>query len=187
MKELFRKFYTYVLCKKHKIPFLSFKPGKGLTIVNYRYGGVTIGRNTVIGQRDILCSHSKNSILKIGANTLIGRDSTISAINSIIIDDDVLTGPHVFIADYNHEYQSPKIPIKNQGNRANKGDRVLIERGTWIGTNAVIVGNVHIGKNCVIGANSVVTKDIPDYCVFAGVPAKIIRKYDELSNSWLRV
>lgn len=51
----------------------------------------------------------------------------------------------------------------------------------------MIVGNVHIGKNCVIGANSVVTKDIPDYCVFAGVPAKIIRKYDELSNSWLRV
>lgn len=59
--------------------------------------------------------------------------------------------------------------------------------GTWIGTNAVIVGNVHVGKNCVIGANSVVTKDIPDYCVVAGVPATIIRKYDELSNSWLRV
>lgn len=51
----------------------------------------------------------------------------------------------------------------------------------------MIVGNVHVGKNCVIGANSVVTKDIPDYCVVAGVPATIIRKYDELSNSWLRV
>lgn len=73
----------------------------------------------MIGQRDILCSHSRQSILEIGANTLIGRDSTISAINSVIIEDDVLTGPHVFIADYNHEYKSPKIPIKNQGNRAN--------------------------------------------------------------------
>lgn len=104
-----------------------------------------------------------------------------------MIEDEVLTGPHVFIADYNHEYKNPHIPIKNQGNRTRKGDRVLIEKGTWIGTNAVVVGNVHIGKNCVIGANSVVTKDVPDFCVVAGAPAKIIRKYDEISNSWVRV
>lgn len=78
-----------MLCKRYKIPYLGFKPGKGLTIINYRLGGV-IGRKTVIGQRDILCSHSSQSILEIGANTLIGRDSTISAINSVIIEDDVL-------------------------------------------------------------------------------------------------
>lgn len=52
---------------------------------------------------------------------------------------------------------------------------------------AVIVGNVHIGKNCVIGANSVVTKDIPDYSIVGGVPAKIIRRYNKETKSWERV
>ena len=187
MKELLRKIYTYFLCKRYKIPYCDFKPGMGVTFVNYRYGGVKIGHKTIIGQRNILCSHTRHSVLDIGSKALIGRDSTVSAINSVIIEDEVLTGPHVFIADYNHEYENPHVPIMNQGNRARKGDRILIEKGTWTGTNSVIVGNVHIGKNCVVGANSVVTKDIPDFCVVAGTPAKIIRKYDEISNSWIRM
>ena len=186
MKELIRKLYTYILCKRNKINYCDIKPGWGLIIVNYRWGGVKIGSETIIGSRDILCSHAKHSILDIGARCIIGRDSTVTAINSVIIEDDVITGPHVFIADYNHEYRNPFVPIKNQGNKANDGDRILIERGTWIGTNAVILGNVHIGKNCVVGANSVVTKDIPNYCVVAGAPAKIIRKYDEHTKKWER-
>lgn len=68
----------------------------------------------------------------------------------------------------------------------NKGDSVIISDGTWIGTNAVIVGNVKIGKNCVIGANSVVTKDIPDYCIAAGIPARIIKRYNIETHSWER-
>ena len=150
-------------------------------------GGVKIGHDNIIGQRNILCSHTRHSVLDIGSKALIGRDSTVSAINSVIIEDEVLTGPHVFIADYNHEYENPHVPIMNQGNRARKGDCVLIEKGTWIGTNAVVVGNVHIGKNCVVGANSVVTKDVPDFSVVAGAPAKIIRRYDEISKSWIRM
>ena len=56
--------------------------------------------------------------------------------------------------------------------------------GSYIGINAVIVGNVKIGKHCVIGANSIVTRDIPDYCVAVGSPAKIIKKYEK--NGWSR-
>ena len=89
--------------------------------------------------------------------------------NIVIIGKGVLTGPHVFIADHNHEYRNPDVYIYKQGCRAGKDDRVLIDDGTWLGTNVVVVGNVHIGKQCVIGANSVVTKDIPDYCVAAQV------------------
>ncbi len=59
--------------------------------------------------------------------------------------------------------------------------------GTWIGTNAVIVGNVRIGKNCVIGANSVVTKDIPDYCVAVGIPCKVIKRYSLETQNWVKV
>ena len=58
--------------------------------------------------------------------------------------------------------------------------------GSWLGTHVVIAGNVKIGKHCVIGANSVVTKDIPDYCVAVGIPAKIIKKYNFDTCTWDR-
>lgn len=65
-----------------------------------------------------------------------------------------------------------------QGNsftpKADGSQNLMIDDGTWLGTNVVIVGNVHVGKHCVIGANSVVAKDIPDYSVAAGIPAKVI-------------
>ena len=56
-----------------------------------------------------------------------------------------------------------------------KGQKVFIGEGSYIGINAVIVGNIKIGKHCVIGANSVVTKNVPDYCVAVGSPAKVIK------------
>ena len=55
------------------------------------------------------------------------------------------------------------------------GQKVFIGEGSYIGINAVIVGNVRIGKHCVVGANSVVTKDVPDYCVAVGSPARVIK------------
>lgn len=78
-----------------------------------------------------------------------------------------------------------------QGNnftpKADGSPNLVIGDGTWIGTNVVIVGNIHIGKNCVIGANSVVTKDIPDYSVAVGIPAKVIRKYDFEKKEWIKI
>lgn len=61
---------------------------------------------------------------------------------------------------------------------------VSIGDETWIGTGVVIAGTVTIGKHCVIGANSVVTKDIPDYCVAAGNPCKIIKRYSFETKQW---
>lgn len=65
-----------------------------------------------------------------------------------------------------------------------KSQTVSIGDGSYIGINTVIVGNVKIGKHCVIGANSVVTKDVPDYCVAVGSPVKIVKKYS--INGWNR-
>ena len=61
---------------------------------------------------------------------------------------------------------------------------VHIGDGSWLGTHVVIAGNITIGKHCVIGANSVVKHDIPDYCVAAGIPARIIKRYDFGTKSW---
>lgn len=83
-----------------------------------------------------------------------------------------------------------EIPISQSnlgGVMVNDEDSVRIGEGSWLGTNVVVVGNVHIGKHCVIGANSVVTKDIPDYTVAAGIPCKVIKRYDFERKEWVRI
>lgn len=64
---------------------------------------------------------------------------------------------------------------------------ITIGKDTWIGAHVSIIGNVSIGKHCVIAANSVVVKDIPDYSVAAGVPAKVIKKYSFEKEEWIKV
>ena len=59
--------------------------------------------------------------------------------------------------------------------------------GTWIGAGAKIIGKVNIGRNCVIGAHTIVFKDVPDYCVVVGAPARIIKQYDIINKNWITV
>lgn len=160
--------------------------GINVKVVN-RGGKIMLGKNVIIRPSTFLCAHCSNSELQIAEDAEIGNHSTISCFNKIYVGRGVLTGPHVWIGDNNHKYENPHIPIKFQGVQIKKGDRVLIDSGTWIGTNVVVVGNVRIGKNCVIGANSVVTKDIPDYCVAVGIPAKVVKRYNFDTKCWERV
>lgn len=127
---------------------------------------------------------SEQANIAIGENSDIGDNSVISACNNIQIGNHVLIGPHIYIADHNHKYTDIHSPIMYQGTTSNAKCSISIGDDTWICTNSVIVGNINIGKHCVIGANSVVTKDIPDYSVAAGVPAKIIKRYNLSSQKW---
>ena len=113
--------------------------------------------------------------IRIGRGSEIGERCRISIANSLKIGEKVLISPNVYITDCDHEYRNIDVPVIDQG-IVQKGQKVIIGDGSYIGINAVIVGNVKIGKHCVIGANSVVTKDIPDYCVAVGCPARIIKK-----------
>ena len=112
--------------------------------------------------------------VKIGRGSEIGERCRISIANSLEIGKKVLLSPNVYITDCDHEYRNIKIPVIDQG-IVQRGQRVSIGEGSYIGINAVIVGNVKIGKHCVIGANSVVTKDVPDYCVAVGSPTRVIK------------
>ena len=76
------------------------------------------------------------------------------------------------------------IPIKDQGISMEENSSVVIGEDSWIGTKATIIGKVHVGKHCVIGANSVVTKSIPDYCIAVGSPARIIKRYNPEIKKW---
>ena len=112
--------------------------------------------------------------------------SRLACINEISLGNNVLTGPHVFICDYNHAYEDINRPISLQGNIGND-NKVIIDDDCWIGTNVVICGNVHIGKHTVIGANAFVNKDIPSYCVAVGNPAKVVKKYNFETGAWENV
>lgn len=92
---------------------------------------------------------------------------------TIKIGDDVLIGPNVCIYAYNHNFENLEIPIKLQGYY--EAD-VIIEEDVWIGSNSVILPGVKIGKGSIIGAGSVVTKNIPPFTIAAGCPAKVIKK-----------
>ena len=122
---------------------------------------------TIIGTRNVV----------IGKNVIIPNGTTLGSLpgdkNSMIyIEDDVLLGPNVAIYSSTHNFENTEIPIKDQGYKVAE---TRLKKGCWIGTNSVILPGVTIGQNSVVGANSVVTKDVPDYTVAAGIPAKIIK------------
>ena len=96
----------------------------------------------------------------------------------------VLQSPNAYIKDCDHEYRNLEVLVIDQG-VVQKGQTVSIGDGSYIGINAVIVGNVKIRKHCVNGANSVVTKDVPDYCVAVESPAKILKRYDVETQQWV--
>lgn len=112
---------------------------------------------------------------------VIGHFNHITCVREVRIGKKVLTADRVYISDHSHNYSNFRVPIVDQSVKS-RGP-VSIGEGTWIGENAVIL-SCNIGKNCVIGANAVVIRDIPDYSVAAGNPARIIRRYDPESNSW---
>lgn len=145
---------------------------------------ISIGTNSHIGDYGRLTAYSYYSHTKqifspeiiIGDNCSIGSQSHITAINKIVIGNNVLTGPRVLITDNAHGASVDTIidiaPIERE--LSSKGP-VIIEDNVWIGEGSMIMPHVTIGKCSIIAANSVVTKDIPAYCVAAGSPARIIK------------
>ncbi len=118
-------------------------------------------------------------------NCSIGYGSIVSGKNSIHLERDVLVGQHVIIQDHNHAYENVDVPIMKQG--STKGGRIRIGEGSWIGRGAAILcsrGELTIGRHCVVSANSVVMRSIPDYSVVFGTPATIIRQYDPEKRAW---
>ncbi len=119
--------------------------------------------------------------LKIGTDCVFGYNNHITSVRSVLIGDYVLTANNVYISDNMHSYEDVTQPIVKQPVKF-KG-AVSIGNGTWIGENACILG-VSIGMNCVIGANAVVTHDIPDFSVAVGNPAVVIRQFDRQNQQW---
>jgi acetyltransferase-like isoleucine patch superfamily enzyme len=120
-------------------------------------------------------------VLRIGDRCVIGRGSHIIAHQSLVIGDDVFTGPYVYITDQNHGYADPDMPI---GRQLPRNAEVRIGSGSWLGAGVVVLPGASIGRNVVIAAGSVVRGTVPDRCVAAGIPARVVRQYIP-GDGWL--
>lgn len=147
------------------------------SVYNERY--IHIGAGTLIGPDVALAAGMvpgqamlTDPVISIGDRCLIGRGSGIVGHLSIEIGDDVWTGHYVYITDQNHGYADPDLPISRQSQPERP---VRIGSGSWLGHGTVVLPGAQIGRNCVIGANSVVTGTIPDHSIAVGAPAKVVK------------
>jgi acetyltransferase-like isoleucine patch superfamily enzyme len=148
---------------------------------------ITIGPFSIIGERVTISAGflpgldlGPDPIVRIGGGCVIGRGSHIVGHQSIVLGDDVWTGPYVYITDTAHSYHDTELPIGKQWPR---NEPVEIGSGSWIGTGAVILPGARIGRNVVVAAGSVVRGEVPDYSVVAGAPAKVVRNWTD-ADGW---
>lgn len=148
-----------------------------------RLGGersIKIGASVYVGPGCWIESHAEGEttdpVIVIGDGTSFSGNATVTAVRKVCIGNNVLIARNVHISDHFHAFVNPSIPVKDQG--VDRVADVIIQDGAWIGHGVVICPGVTIGRNAVVGANSVVRADVPDYCVAAGVPAKIIRQQE---------
>ena len=109
--------------------------------------------------------------LKLGSYIRIGHNSHIDAYGEVEIKDGVILSSWVTILSSSHNFKNPNfLPFDNSDTKK----KVFIDEGTWLAWGCTILPGVKIGKNCIVSARSVVTKDIPDNSIVAGIPAKTI-------------
>jgi acetyltransferase-like isoleucine patch superfamily enzyme len=139
---------------------------------------IEIGARVVIGPNSWLevLDHdsARGPIISIGDGTSTAGFLTITAADRVVVERDVLIARYVYISDHSHESRSAQMPIKAQG--VTNISPVRICEGAWLGQGVVVCPGVTIGRNSVVGANSVVRHDVPDFCVAAGAPAKVVRR-----------
>ncbi len=189
-KRIARRVYSFFFMIIHKNVFGAF----GNNVRVYRplqidgYENIFIGDNVTILDGVWLASLNltgeKGVKLEIGSGTSIGHLNHIYSTKAIIIENNVLTADKVYISDNMHSYEDINVPIMGQSIK--QCQSVVIGEGSWLGENVCVIG-ASVGKHCIIGANAVVTTDIPDYCVAVGVPARVIKRYDFGKNEWMKV
>ena len=141
---------------------------------------IELGRGAVIRDRVWLLAVAREARdgaapergeVRIGRRVHIARDSILAAAFSIEIGDEVTFGPRATVMDYNHGFADPDAGVMGQ---PLTGAPIVVDDYAWIGANAVVLPGVRIGKGAIVGAGAVVTRDVPDYAIVGGVPAKTI-------------
>jgi carbonic anhydrase/acetyltransferase-like protein (isoleucine patch superfamily) len=142
---------------------------------------IEIGAETSIGPQATLSAgmlvpldDGRDPLLTIGDRCQLGKGLSIVAHERVEIGDDTCAGPNVYITDQNHGYENVDLPIRTQ---LWKNAPVRIGAACWLGNGAAVLPGADIGRHVVVAAGAVVTGMVPDHCVVAGVPARIVRRY----------
>lgn len=131
---------------------------------------ITIGAGAEI--KDYVIIRSPEHPVVIGACTQLNPFTVIYGGSGVTIGDNVMIGPHCMIASGNHDYRQLEVPMRRV--RGFSDGPIVIEDNVWIAANCTITDGVRIGREAVIGANAVVTKDVAPYDIVGGVPARVI-------------
>lgn len=126
-----------------------------------------------------------NPVIKIGDNFTATSNVQIAAVKEVIIEDEVMFASNIFVADHSHGYANPYLAYKYQD--ITNIAPVHIKKGSWLGNGVVVMPGVTIGEYAIIGAYSMVNKDIQPKSISFGVPAKVHKIWDESEKSWKRV
>lgn len=185
LAEACERFKLYFKTGLRRKRFLHFGKDSllGLHTVYRGEKYISIGARCFIGSYSMLTAWDEyngqafSPRITIGDNCYIGSQTHITAINRIEIGNNVLTGTKVLITDNSHgKFSKEELTIAPTQRPLYSKGAVIIEDNVWIGEKATICPNVHIGTGAVIAANSVVTHDVPAFCMVAGAPAKIVKQ-----------
>jgi acetyltransferase-like isoleucine patch superfamily enzyme len=186
VKLFFDKLRSHSISRKAKLirfPF-EIRGKRGITIGE----GFTTGRYCRIEAYPIC---STKIVLSIGINCQINDSVHIVARESVFIGDNVLIASKVFITDLNHGcYNGLDVhsdPDSIVSLRPLNSSPVLINDNCWLGENVSILPGVTLGKNCIVGANSLVTKSFESNCILGGNPARLLKRYCESSKQWVSI
>jgi len=191
---------------RETLPEFGNKP-KNLTIELPRRisgsGNIFIGDNVSLGPNALLTAitcypsitmrhpdeqqniQTFEPIITIGNRVTATSNLTLAAMQEITIEDDVMFASNINITDGLHGYDRVDEPYKYQP--MCQIAPIIIKRGCWIGQNVVILPGVTIGEMSIIGANSVVTNDVPDRSIAFGAPARVTKKWDDAKQKWIPV
>lgn len=143
---------------------------------------IEIGEHCVIGAEVTLTAGMAPDLdlgpaplLRLGNGVVLGRGSHVVADTAVSIGDNVYCGPYVYVTSSNHSYDDPRQPVGRQWPRT---EPVEIGPGSWLAAGAVVLPGARLGRNVVVAAGAVVRGEVPDHAVVAGVPAKVVRRWD---------
>jgi lipopolysaccharide O-acetyltransferase len=147
--------------------------------------GLTTGVNVRL---DAFAPPGSGPVLRVGRDVQLNDSVHIAAMREVLIGDHALIASRVFISDHNHgDYRNPdpgSAPEVPPAKRPLSSKPVRIGSNVWLGEQVCVLPGVSIGDGAIIGANSVVTRDIPPKAIAAGNPARVIRLFDDSTRSW---
>jgi acetyltransferase-like isoleucine patch superfamily enzyme len=150
-------------------------PVHGNVLEAFRGGRLEIGAHTLF-EPHVWITAPEQAQVRIGAGSFLNIGVMVAAHELVEIGDHCMFANGCFITDANHRFDDPEAPVTQQG-FTTKGP-TSIGDNVWCGANVVITSGVTVGERCVIGANSVVTEDLPAFSIAAGAPARVLKKVE---------